>query len=214
MAVVSCGSRRWCRAREPARYAATVSANCRRRSTRRAGGSPPPADLPAALHPRRAHRCGHAVPPSTHRCRWSAGPADRIDRHRQSRAGDGSTGRRRTPSRASHGQPDRHTPPSRCAGHTRRATAQKVCAAAGRRWSGRRRRARSLARDAQHADLDRQPARLGTHRPDRSRTSPSPALAADVAAAITAAGRAGSSPAASAAPTATRRRTPAAPCWT
>ena len=38
---------------------------------------------------------------------------------------------------------------------------------------GRRRRARNLARDVQHPDLDRQPARLGPHRPDaRARHRP------------------------------------------
>src|SRR4051812_47004179 len=56
VAVVSFGSRRWCRAREQTRYAAAVSATARRGSPR-TGAPSPAADLTAAL----AHAAGTDV---------------------------------------------------------------------------------------------------------------------------------------------------------
>ena len=174
MAVVSCGSRRWCRAREPARYAATVSANCRRRSTLRAGGAPPPAaDGPARrAHPRRAHRCRHAVPPL---------PTGAVERRSGGSYPPAPTiaGRRRLDRQASHpfSRVTRTAGPAHPAQQVHRSptpcdSPEGVCRG-GPPVVGRRRRARNLARDAQHSDLDRQPARLGAHRPDpRARHRP------------------------------------------
>ena len=154
MAVVSCGSRRWCRAREPARYAATVSATAAPQGTRRTG------DAPAA---RRSARRAAPTPRAPMWPRRSPVADTGADVLRRS---SGSYRRAPTVGAACVGNGVRPEPRPR---------------------QGGERRARSLARDVQHPDLDREPARLGAHRPD-PRARHRPPHAADVAAAVRAAG--------------------------